>query len=259
MNNKSPANSIFDGFKNNAMSKLGVTKLLSQIIYYDFPHARLHLSCTIYIILIIIITIVVVVVVIIHRYRHKIGIPGLMTKNTFRSWWKLQIFLMENNPLPRSFADPERRDGPKKVLRNIIGRCITYIRNIKNLPFSLQITSIKSIINRVDRKMNKKDNENIAIFSIPAKKKKKIWLDSGMHNFKLYFMLIRSIEIKLLCTLSSLMHIFEFELVKIKSQRGTRLTGHIIFSRIDIRYTTIPMIEMQCYRSIILQDNKIII
>ncbi|XP_050530708.1 synaptotagmin-7 isoform X2 [Daktulosphaira vitifoliae] len=30
MNNKSPANSIFDGFKNNAMSKLGVTKLLSQ-------------------------------------------------------------------------------------------------------------------------------------------------------------------------------------------------------------------------------------
>lgn len=71
--------------------------------------------------------------------------------------------------------DPERRDGPKKVLRNIIGRCITYNRNIKNLPFSLQITSIKSIINRVDRKMNKKDNENIAIFSIPAKKKKKIW------------------------------------------------------------------------------------
>lgn len=69
------------------------------VIYYDFPHARLHLSCTIYIILIIIITIVVVVVII-HRYRHKIVIPSLMTKNTFRSWWKLRIFLMENNPLP---------------------------------------------------------------------------------------------------------------------------------------------------------------
>ncbi|XP_026817096.1 synaptotagmin-7 [Rhopalosiphum maidis] len=36
MNNKSPANSIFDGFKNNAMSKLGVTKLLSQSFSPNF-------------------------------------------------------------------------------------------------------------------------------------------------------------------------------------------------------------------------------